>query len=261
MKIRLNEKEEIEKIINSGDIDDKPMSAIHSLAKYYVAEGKEKDEIMTIIDEFMIKNYNRYNSVLYYEKLNDTVNSAIKRNKSLLYIDSVNITKSEIEYINGLKKKFKLVAFSYLVYAKILNKMNEGNDNWVADKYTSELFKDANVTHMGKQQTDLLSDFYEQGILDFKKFNMRYNGLKVNYLNEDDEVVWVVDDFREIGLQYLERYGTDADKSKICTCEQCGIKFKYVKPKLGGRPKLNCDKCTKLIAKEKDKLRKKKDME
>lgn len=261
MKIKLNEREEIEKIINSGDLGKKPKSSIYSLARYYVAEGKEKEEIREILDEFLKNNWKKYNEVIHYDLIENDINSNIKRNKPLLDIRSVNITKSEIEYINGLKKKFKLISFSYLVYAKICNIMNDNNDNWVSDKYMNEVFVDGNLTHRGKTQTDLICDSIEEGIFSFKEYNVNNNSIRVNYLNEDDEIIWVVDDFRELGLQYLEKYGTDADKSKICTCEQCGIKFKYVKKDNRGRNKVNCDKCAKEIAKEKDRLRKKKDME
>ena len=266
MKILLNEKKIIEDIIESGFVGDKPMSTVHKLAKYYVAEGKTKDEVMVIIDEYLTKNWKDYNSVLKYDKIEDIVKQKVSSNKSFINVDSVNITKSEIEFINNSKKKFKRIMFSYLVYSKILNKINPNNDGWISGSHRPDVFEDANIGDKGRKQVTTIREAINEGIFEMKKESFMYNGIKPTFINEDDEIIWVVDDFRELGLQYLEKYGTDADKSKICTCEQCGIKFKYVKPKLGGRPKLNCDKCLKENKKNSsrkamNKLRKKKDME
>jgi hypothetical protein len=243
VKINLKEKETAIKCIEKGIIDKKPSVTILLLAKYYHNNGMAKEQIIDEINDFMKKNYKQYNSVLWSSLIESIVKQVIKNNSQLVHIESVNITKTELEFIKNIETlKMQKVAFTYLVYAKVFNKINENNNNWVKSSYRNEIFKDANVTETGKDQLLILKKMIELNIFTMAK-NITNNSINVgNYISEDDEVVLVIDDFRALGLQYLKAIGEDKN---IIQCEECEklIEVKNNKTKY-------CKACSKELWKE-----------
>ena len=234
MKINLNEKETAIKCIEEGTIDKKPSTTINLLAKYYHNNGMAKEQIIDEINDFMKKNYKQYNSVLWNNLIESIVKQVIKNNSQLVHIESINITKAELEFIKNIETlKMQKVAFTYLVYAKVFNKINENNNNWVKSNYRNEIFKDANVTETGKDQLLILKNMIELNIFTMAK-NITNNSINVgNYINKDGEIALVISDFRALGLQYLKFVYNDKN---IIKCEECNIminrsnnKVKYCK--------------------------------
>jgi len=219
MKLELNEINKVEKTISKGEVDNKPSSTIRLLARYYNEQGMDMEQIIKAIDTFMLKNYSHnYNSVTWGDMVEGIIKRAIKDNKKLVQIDCVNITNSEINYIKSLENdKFQRLAFVYLVYAKILNQMNLLNNNWVNGKYRNEIFKDAFVKELGKDQHKTIHSMSVDNIIKLSK-NITNNSVDVsNYINEDDTMVFEICDFRELGLQWMQYMG---DKN-IKACKLC----------------------------------------
>lgn len=244
MRIDLKEKESVLKCIKTGVIDKKPSKTIVLLAKYYYSNGMNKEQIVDEIDCFFKMNYKQYNSVLWNDLIESIVKQVIKDNKQLVHIDNIKITKSEIDFIKNIKgEKLQKLAFTYLVYAKIFNLINPDNNNWVNSMHRNEIFKDADITETGKNQLLTLKSMVDNNILKTAK-NITNNSVNVeNYINEEDESVLIIDDFRALGLQYLKFLGDN----RIIKCEVCG---KHIKAKSKKPPKY-CNKCAKEIDKKK----------
>lgn len=224
MKLELNEIDKVKNIIDNGIVDDKPSLTVKLLARYYNEQGMDMEQIIKTIDSFMKKNYShKYNSVTWSDMLEGIIKKEIKENKKLTQVNSVNITQSEINYIKSLEsEKFKKLAFTYLVYAKILNQMNPLNNNWVNGKYRNEIFKDAFVKELGKDQLKTIYNMSINNILKLSK-NITNNSVDVgNYINEGDIIVLQIDDFRELGLQWMKYMGDE----NIKKCQLCGILYK-----------------------------------
>ena len=244
MKIEFNEKSKVDYILKNGYVDDsKPSSSMKLLARYYNEQGMTKEQIIDAVDKFMTENYSeKYNSVTWDDVLEGIVKKAIKDNKTLTNVEDIKITKEETKYINNiLNEKYQRLLFTYLVYAKILNKLNDKNNNWVSGKYRNDIFSEAKLTETGKDQLKIIFKLVnDEGALK-QSVGVTNNSISVeNYINDDSEVEIVINDFREIGLQWMKYKG---DK-KVKLCEECGIHI-YQNSK---KPKRYC----KLCAKKKD---------
>ncbi|MGL5767683.1 MAG: hypothetical protein ACRCX8_18780 [Sarcina sp.] len=246
MNIILNEKVLAEKVLGEGLVDKKPSKTISLLARYYNSEEMDKEQIIDNIDNFMSKHHKaKYNSVTWSDLTEGIVDQAIKNNFTLNNVESVNITKSEIDFIKNIgQKTLEKLAFTYLVYAKILNQVNPNNNNWINENHRTEIFKDANVTERGQRQLQSIFKLKEMGIISMSK-NITNNSINVeNYINESNEVILVINDFREIGLQYLRLIG----EKNIVDCQVCG-KLIIKKPRAVQK---YCSKCKRKKQKEWD---------
>jgi hypothetical protein len=221
MKLELNEIEKVKNIIEKGIVDNKPSETIRLLAKYYHKQNMNQEQIVQAINNFLIKNYkNQYNQVTWNDLLEGIVKTVVKNNSNLINISSVEITKSEVEYIKTLETdKIQRLIFTYLVYAKIFNKINSKNNNWVNGEYRNEIFKDAYIKETGKEQLKTIHKLVTNNILKISK-NITNNSVNLEYVvKEDSETELIIDDFREFGLQWLKYLG---DKT-VYECNECKI--------------------------------------
>lgn len=251
MKIELKERTKIQNILESGNLGDKPKSSIGLLARYYIEQGKDKQEIISILDDFLNKNLKEYNTVVWSKDLEKVVKNAIKFNKPLVELDNITLTQDEIKVIKDIPNMVKQkVLFSYIVYYKVLEKMNKATDGWVSETYRADVFKESNTGYKGFKQLDLIRELVELGYMENAKGGLN-NSFRLLYIKEEtpeNPVEMIVDDFRELGLQWME-YNKD---KKIKCCEVCGIRFK---PK-SNRQKM-CKQCSDDKIREYDRNRKK----
>lgn len=251
MKIELKERTKIQNILESGNLGDKPKSSIGLLARYYIEQGKDKQEIISILDDFLNKNLKEYNTVVWSKDLEKVVKNAIKFNKPLVELDNITLTQDEIKVIKDIPNMVKQkVLFSYIVYYKVLEKMNKATDGWVSETYRADVFKESNTGYKGFKQLDLIRELVELGYMENAKGGLN-NSFRLLYIKEEtpeNPVEMIIDDFRELGLQWME-YNKD---KKIKCCEVCGIRFK---PK-SNRQKM-CKQCSDDKIREYDRNRKK----
>ena len=251
MKIELKERTKVMNILESGDLGKKPRASAHLLARYYNEQGKEKQEIIEEIDKFLTKNLKEYNTVVWSEDIENIVKSAVKQDKPLVELESVTLTKDEIKAIKDIPNMVKQkILFSYIVYYKVLESMNKASDGWVSEVYRADVFKEANTRYTGFKQLDIIRELVDLGYMENAKGGLN-NSFKLLYIKEetpDNPVEMTIDDFRELGLQWME-YNKD---KKIKCCEVCGIRFK---PK-SNRQKM-CKQCSDDKIREYDRNRKK----
>jgi hypothetical protein len=230
-----------EKAIKEGYIDlKKPTNTIAVLIKYYYNKGMDKVQIREEIDLFMKKNYTDFNAASWQKTLDNMVKTYAKDKYKLIDIDSVNITKGELDTIRTVNNvKLEKLLFVYMVYAKVLNKINDKNNNWV-NKDTNLMFKTMKLTETGKQQKLIVKDLCDKGYL---QVPVKVNGtsLRVNFINEQSEIVYVLKDFDNIDLAYAQLIGEN-----IGSCEKCGALIKQTTSN-----KKYCSECSKEVDREK----------
>jgi hypothetical protein len=247
MDMILNEKEMALKSIETGYIDyKKPTNTIRTLIKYFYSNGLDKTQIRDEIENFMEKYYIDFNSASWQTTLDNMVKTYAKEKHNLIKIDSVNITNSEWNKILSINNiKLEKILFILLVYAKVLNKVNAQNNNWV-NKECNVLFKAAKLTETGKQQRLILKQLGDMGYI---QIPIMVNGtsVRVDFVDEQSEVIYELTDFDNIILSYLKLKG---ENIKMCETEGCNHLIKITNNK-----KKYCDECAKEIEKENHKIR------
>ena len=111
MPVILNEKKEVEKIIETGNIGDKPTYTLGLLAKYYrQVEKLGVENTINKLNDFMKNNYKGYIPALWENTIENISKNGMKYN--LREIDNIKITKGEIEYIRKLNNiKYEISIF------------------------------------------------------------------------------------------------------------------------------------------------------
>ena len=216
MPVVLNEKKQAEYIIEKGEVGNKPTSTLFLLAKYYrQKENLNKEQTFNKLNEFMEKNYKNYNSATWEDIIEDISKKANKY--PLREIDYIEITKSEIDIIrNVCDIKYEKLLFTMLCYAKLYNKISDKNNGWV-NTDIKELFRVARVSVRYRNDKFLyLNDLETAGLISFSNKNDNLN-LRVDFIDDDSETILRVDDFRELGYEYLNYIGD----GKFIRCECC----------------------------------------
>lgn len=216
MPVVLNEKKQAEYIIEKGEVGNKPTSTLFLLAKYYrQKENLNKEQTFNKLNEFMEKNYKNYNSATWEDIIEDISKKANKY--PLREIDYIEITQSEIDTIrNVCNIKYEKILFTMLCYAKLYNKISDKNNGWV-NTDIKELFRVARVTVRYRNDKFLyLNDLETADLISFSNKNDNLN-LRVTFIDDNSEAVLKIDDFRELGYEYLNYIGD----GKFIRCECC----------------------------------------
>lgn len=217
MPVILNEAKEVERIIEKGEVGNKPTSTLFLLGKYYrQKQSLDKEQTINKLNEFMKLNYKNYNPALWEETIEDISKKANKY--SLREIDYIGITQSELDRISEINNvKYEKLLFTMLCYAKLYNTLSENNNGWVnAD--IKEIYRIARVTVKYKNDKFLyLNDLESMGLISFSSKNDNLN-LQINFVNMDGGPVIQINDFRELGYEYLNHIGS----GKFVRCKECG---------------------------------------
>lgn len=217
MPVILNEAKEAERIIEKGEVGNKPTSTLFLLGKYYrQKQSLDKEQTINKLNEFMKLNYKNYNPALWEETIEDISKKANKY--SLREIDYIGITQSELDRISEINNvKYEKLLFTMLCYAKLYNTLSENNNGWVnAD--IKEIYRIARVTVKYKNDKFLyLNDLESMGLISFSSKNDNLN-LQINFVDMDGEPVIQINDFRELGYEYLNHIGS----GKFVRCNECG---------------------------------------
>ncbi len=216
MPIVLNEVKQAEHIIEKGKVGNKPTSTLFLLGKYYrQKENLNKEQTFNKLNEFMQQNYKNYNSALWEDTIEDISKKANKY--SLREIDHIEITQSELDKILEIDNlKYQKLLFTMLCYAKLYNIISENNNGWV-NTDIKEIYRVARVTVKYRNDKFLyLNDIEQMGLISFSNKNDNLN-LKINFLDVDGECVLDINDFRELGYEYLNYIGN----GKFIRCSEC----------------------------------------
>ena len=216
--IVLNEKKYAIECLENGFVGRKPFFTLSIIAKYYYyCLNYKKSKIEMLLNDFMFKNY----SIGYQsDRLSwqDTIEKIVKKvnNYTLLELDGVKITKSELETISGIGNPNKeRVMFTILCLAKFGIARNPQSNGWV-NTDSKEIFKMARVSCKAKERELYIGDLCDRGLLELPKRNDNVS-LRVTFIDDGEEELFI-SDFRELGYEYLKYNGEN-----FIRCAECGI--------------------------------------
>lgn len=206
MTMILNEVKQAENLIATGEIGSKPSAALFLLGRYYSQkEHSDSRETAYKLNAFMQKHEKNYNPALWENTIEKISKKAVKF--PLRELNAIGITQSELDCINNLhNSKYEKLLFTMLCHAKLYNMVSEQNNGWVNTKIP-ELFRLARVTV--KYRADkflILNDLEAAGLISFSNQNDNLN-LQVNFVDMNSEPVLYIEDFRELGYEYLNYLG------------------------------------------------------
>ena len=171
--IVLNEKKYAIECLENGFVGRKPFFTLSIIAKYYYyCLNYKKSKIEMLLNNFMFKNY----SIGYQsDRLSwqDTIEKIVKKvnNYTLLELDGVKITKSELKTISGIGNPNKeRVMFTILCLAKFGIARNPQSNGWV-NTDSKEIFKMARVSCKAKERELYIGDLCDRGLLELPKRN------------------------------------------------------------------------------------------
>lgn len=237
----------IETFMKKRKLDAGFKSNLKLLAKYYkhLADNENssvkiesEEDLEELLYEFCNKKCSDwFNKVLHYKMIDNAVKFGMNESNKMIQIESVNVSKSEFEYINNLSDEFtyldKKILFTMLVINKASNIRNnmrgfESNYYFSGGEYGYKQLMDV----LGEKLT---RTYKTKGVHEtIKKFNdygltrtTNKLSLELLYLKEieySNEVVVEVLDFDDIGMYW--DYLMIPDKFSICKeCKNSVIKI------------------------------------
>lgn len=234
MGIVLNEYEWAERMISNHDLGGKPTETLSRVAKYYLENKYSKREVRKMLDTFLVQCDPNASLVHWSDTLDRITKNAGKF--PLIRLDGVSITKDELARIEALPgKQIRRLAFTLLCVSRYWDGVSESNNHWVntSDK---EVMQMANINTSIKRQSLMFSELKAAGMIRFSKKIDNIN-VQVIFGDADGEVAMTIQDFRNIGYQYLKYYG-----EPYFECSNCGVVSKIHNPSKGRKQKY-CPNC------------------
>ena len=147
------------------------------------------------------------------------IDQAVKEcNKHKLHqVDSIGITRKEMETIRTLRSNIKeRLMFTLLCLAKYRNAIYPKNNAWV-NYELPHVYRLANIDLSKRKKMLALNSLYEAGMINFGR-NVDNTNVRVRIISEDPEIAVTIDDFRNLGNQYMRLFSDN-----YMTCGECGI--------------------------------------
>lgn len=233
MSIVLNEYEWAERMISNRELGKKPIETLNRVAKYYLENKYSKHEARKLLDTFLTQCDPTASLVHWSDTLDRVIKNASKF--PLVKLDGVTVTQNELNRIEALGgKQVRRLAFTLLCIAKYWDSVSESNNHWV-NSPDREIMQMANINTSIKRQSALFAELRDAGLI---KFSKKIDNLNVQVLFiEPGDIVLHIQDFRNIGYQYLKYNG-----EPYFECINCGITTKIQEP-LKGRRQKYCPSC------------------
>lgn len=217
-EIILNEYAWVQDILARQSLGAKPSETIGRLAKFYFQSGYKKSEIIRMIEDFIIRCDPGVNVLKWQNYIHDCVKHADKY--PLINIRHIAVTEAElnaVETLDGLMAR--RVLFTLVCLAKYGNAVNPKNNNWV-NRERKEIFSLSNVAMTVSRQALLFNDLLRAGYISFSKIVDNVN-MNVSIIDNNSKPVLYIDDFRNLGNQYMKHVGKG-----YMSCQSCGLIIK-----------------------------------
>lgn len=160
-----------------------------------------------------------YNPVKWKATILKHVKGAKKYN--MVQVNSVGITQQELDIISSVsERRLRKLLFTLICLAKFFNKRGNNTNDWVSTEY-KDIFRMAHIFVTQSVQTKMLSELYNLGMISFGNKITNLN-IHLNVIDHENEPVWIIDDFRDLGNEYVFRTET----SDLFKCESCGLVIK-----------------------------------
>lgn len=176
-----------------------------------------------MLEEFMIRCDPTINVIRWQLVIENSIKYAQKGN--LINIQPISITKKEIGMIGELPGLLlQRLMFTLLCLSKYGNAINPKNNSWV-NRDVREILSLANVKVTVKRQSLLFNDLWNAGYIGFSNIIDNIN-VSVKIIDDsNDEVAMQIDDFRNLGNQYMMHIGDG-----YMICKHCGVVVKRNAP-------------------------------
>lgn len=220
MKIIMNERSYAENIINNKIIDNENFyTDLYILTKYLKSKEYSLDGTKEFINKLMSEIIIGFN----IEKYSSYIEKKYKQKNTLYAIESITVTKNEIDKIRSIKSLQKeRVMFTLLVLAKFNNLKNDQNNSWV--NYDERTIFDLANSSMSSNKKDKI--YYSLKQLGFIKNSKKITSLNSQVLIIDDSEEFLkVTELENLGFQYEKTYL----KNNIRTCTSCGKLYRLKK--------------------------------
>lgn len=215
VEIVTNEREWVENKLASPSLGKKPMETLGRIARYtYNAGYTKKNEIARKLEEYLL----RCDPSVSLVKWQDAIMAAAKSAERYPMIDvrGVDVTQNELEEIKKITGVMaRKVMFTLVCLAKYSNAVNPLNKNWV-NFSTKDIFSLANVNVSNKRRALIINDLWNAGYVGYSHIIDNTN-LNVKMLEADGTPALHIEDFRDLGNQYLMHMGEN-----YMICQSCG---------------------------------------
>lgn len=235
--IILDENEWAREKVDDPDFGKRPSETLRLVARYYLDQGYSKKQVRDLIDQYIIRCDRNASLVLWERTADSAVKQAVKR--PAITAGEIIITEPELTTIQEIKgTQAQRLAFTVLCLSKYWDICRPDNNHWITNRH-SDIMGMANVRASLKKQAALFRQLENDGLLKFPK-RIDAISMQIQYA-QDGEPAMYINDFRNLGYQYLMYYGGD-----FYQCEECGIVSKIKNPGVGRPPKY-CPSCASKV--------------
>lgn len=254
------EKDYAEWLLKQRKLDNNASSDLRILGKYYISQDKSYKEVEKLLYNFCEKKYKSwFNKVTHYRLIDSVINYIRKPENKLVQIEKVNVSNSEIDYLESLNYEHfeKKILFSLLVFDKLKHEKAKirGTENEELH-YFGGSGEYSYKTLLDSLQEKITRTYREKGIhKTIKMFNddgltrttqkTALELLFIKQIEQDKSVAIEINDFETIGL-YYEAYNGN---QKVKWCEECGEKL----IKINSNKSKYCKDCFKYVKNSKNK--------
>lgn len=254
----VNERQYVEDMLLSKKMNVKrPNKDINSLIKYLYEQNPKitKQELIQKVNEFLLEVTQNELAVKRWQvsvkECVDNFMSYAPKFKGLSHVESVIITKHEIDMIMDLNdKKLEYVAFALLVYLKIKNAITGRLDNLYVPNDEPDIRMIKKISGLKMTVKDIALQINE---LQNRGYTMNGNGgavtAKLGYVDYDSEDEIEILDFTVENIHLY--YKVIITGGRLIYCQECG-KLVHVVNKQDNSKKY-CKKCSKEKMIESDK--------
>lgn len=216
--IILDEKQYAEERLEQRNIGENPYFTLSILSHYYYqCLGYRRKKIHDLLLDFLRDTYPKYivNSMGWESTIDKLASKAGK--KALCIISGISITQAELDTIANIKNKvLERLAFTMLCLAKYHNARSAANNSWV-NTDSKDIFKMARISCTSIEREEKIGTLRRMGLLEFSQRIDNIN-CRVTFVNDDSEEILFIQDYRELGYEYLKYKG-----GNFIRCAECGI--------------------------------------
>ena len=192
----------------------KPFETLRRVARYYMDSGYGRSDTRKLLEEFLMQCSPGSSAVLWMDTLDRAVSAASKR--ASVNLDPIEITTPEMEIVGSVSGvQAQRLAFTLLCLAKYAIAVNPEMNGWVCADDT-DIMRLANIKTSVRRQSAMYRQLCDAGLIQFSK-KIDNTNVRVLFM-KDGEVSMRIDDFRNLGNQYLMKCG----KAGFFRCEGCG---------------------------------------
>lgn len=215
--IVLNEKVYLDEYLKSNKFLDNPYYIVGLYIRYqYFYNNLKPKQIKQVAYDFLESRYPQFSYNKSY--WDDFIDISIRKAKKypLRELNGIRITQMELNTISNIKNKIlERLAFTLLCLAKYSIAVNPKSNGWV-NFDAKIIYSLAHINCTVAERYQKLSKLYDMGLLELPKKNDNLS-VRVTYINDNSDAALFIDDFRELGFEYLKYKGEN-----YIRCGECG---------------------------------------